>query len=59
MGYGHADKKQIQEMIRVLLKLNDIPPSDAADALAVAIYHANLSGSMLGLMNRAQLIASR
>jgi crossover junction endodeoxyribonuclease RuvC len=39
-GYGSAGKKQIQEMVRVLLELPDIPrPDDAADALAVAICH--------------------
>lgn len=37
-GYGKADKKQIQEMVRILLKLKEIPkPDDAADALAAAI----------------------
>ncbi len=37
-GYGGADKKQIQEMVRVLLQLKEIPkPDDAADALAAAI----------------------
>jgi crossover junction endodeoxyribonuclease RuvC len=36
-GYGRADKKQVQKMVRMLLNLNDIPkPDDAADALAVA-----------------------
>ncbi len=40
-GYGKADKKQIQEMVRVLLKLKEIPrPDDAADALAAALTHA-------------------
>ena len=39
-GYGGADKRQIQEMVRTLLNLDDIPkPDDAADALAVAICH--------------------
>jgi len=39
-GYGRADKHQIQEMVRTLLRLPDIPkPDDAADALAVAICH--------------------
>jgi crossover junction endodeoxyribonuclease RuvC len=39
-GYGHADKKQIQQMVKVLLGLDHIPePDDAADALAVAICH--------------------
>lgn len=37
-GYGGADKKQIQEMVRVLLRLQEVPqPDDAADALAAAI----------------------
>lgn len=37
-GYGKADKKQIQEMVRVLLQLKEVPqPDDAADALAAAI----------------------
>ncbi|OGL30608.1 crossover junction endodeoxyribonuclease RuvC [Candidatus Saccharibacteria bacterium RIFCSPHIGHO2_02_FULL_47_12] len=41
-GYGRADKKQIQEMVRVVLGLEDIPkPDDCADALAAAICHAN------------------
>jgi crossover junction endodeoxyribonuclease RuvC len=39
-GYGHADKKQMQQMVRALLSMNDTPePSDAADALAVALCH--------------------
>jgi crossover junction endodeoxyribonuclease RuvC len=40
-GYGKADKKQMQEMVRVILKLKEIPrPDDAADALAAAITHS-------------------
>lgn len=40
-GYGKADKKQMQEMVRVILKLKAIPkPDDAADALAAAITHS-------------------
>lgn len=39
-GYGSADKRQVQEMVRVLLQLDELPkPDDAADALAVAITH--------------------
>ena len=39
-GYGSAQKRQVQEMVRTLLVLSDIPrPDDAADALAVAITH--------------------
>jgi crossover junction endodeoxyribonuclease RuvC len=43
-GYGSAGKRQVQEMVRVLLSLEDIPkPDDAADALAVAITHLHTS----------------
>lgn len=41
-GYGRADKKQVQEMVKILLKMKEIPkPDDASDALAIAICHAN------------------
>lgn len=41
-GYGRAQKKQMQEMIKNVLKLKQIPqPDDTADALAVALCHAN------------------
>lgn len=40
-GYGRAEKKQIQEMVRVILQLKEIPkPDDCADALAAAITHS-------------------
>jgi crossover junction endodeoxyribonuclease RuvC len=40
-GYGKAEKKQIQEMVRVVLGLKEIPrPDDAADAIAAAITHS-------------------
>ncbi len=40
-GYGKADKKQIQEMVRLQLGLTEVPkPDDCADALAAAITHA-------------------
>ena len=43
-GYGRADKRQMQEMVKNLLKLKSIPrPDDAADALAVALCHTNAS----------------
>ncbi|RAR40568.1 crossover junction endodeoxyribonuclease RuvC [Paenibacillus sp. MDMC362] len=42
VGYGKAEKKQVQEMVRMFLKLQSIPkPDDVADALAVAICHAH------------------
>ena len=41
-GYGRADKNQIQEMVKNILKLKSIPkPDDAADAVAIAICHLN------------------
>lgn len=41
-GYGGADKHQVQMMVKLLLKMDDIArPDDAADALAVALTHAN------------------
>ncbi len=42
-GYGRADKKQVQRMVKVILNMVEIPrPDDAADALAVAICHSNV-----------------
>ena len=39
-SYGRADKRQVQEMVRALLNLREIPrPDDAADGLAIAITH--------------------
>lgn len=43
-GYGRAEKKQMQEMVRVVLRLKELPkPDDCADALATAICHAMTS----------------
>lgn len=43
-GYGNADKAQMQEMVRLLLNLDEVPhPDDAADALAVALCHVQSS----------------
>lgn len=42
VGYGRAEKKQVQEMVKVILNLSKIPtPDDAADAIAVAICHGH------------------
>jgi len=44
VGYGRAEKMQVQQMVKVLLNLNSIPkPDDVADALAIALCHANSS----------------
>ncbi|MGI5916285.1 MAG: crossover junction endodeoxyribonuclease RuvC [Anaerolineae bacterium] len=51
-GYGQADKAQVQEMVRLLLDLDDIPhPDDAADALAVSICHHH-SAHLSALLNQ-------
>lgn len=44
-GYGRADKKQIQQMVKVYLGLSSVPkPDDAADAIAVALTHIQTGG---------------
>jgi crossover junction endodeoxyribonuclease RuvC len=45
VGYGRAEKGQVQQMVKLLLGLDEAPtPHDAADALAVALCHAHASG---------------
>jgi crossover junction endodeoxyribonuclease RuvC len=51
VGNGHAQKRQVQEMVRRLLKLTGAPSPDAADALACAICHAH--GGQLGRLATA------
>ncbi|GBG08732.1 crossover junction endodeoxyribonuclease RuvC [Paenibacillus agaridevorans] len=42
VGYGKAEKRQVQEMVKMFLKLSAVPkPDDVADALAIAICHAH------------------
>lgn len=49
VGYGRAEKKQVQEMTKLILKLSKVPkPDDTADALALAICHGHSSGSLMG-----------
>jgi crossover junction endodeoxyribonuclease RuvC len=47
IGYGGADKKQIQSMVKSILSLNKTPPTDAADALAIAMCHGLHAASVL------------
>ena len=55
VGYGNAEKHQVQEMVRVLLSLNTVPePHDAADALALAICHFHHSGGQSRLLAAAR-----
>jgi crossover junction endodeoxyribonuclease RuvC len=45
VGYGNAEKHQVQEMVKLLLKMKTVPtPHDAADALAIAICHFHHAG---------------
>jgi crossover junction endodeoxyribonuclease RuvC len=44
VGHGKAAKEQVQQMVKVLLRLPETAQADASDALAVAICHANSSG---------------
>ena len=50
VGYGKADKLQVQHMVQRLLSLDGDPSADAADALACAICHANGSSGALGAL---------
>lgn len=55
VGYGAAEKHQVQEMVRVLLRMKSIPtPHDAADALAIAICHFHHAG----LKNKVKIAES-
>lgn len=48
VGYGRAEKKQVMELTRLILGLQKVPkPDDTADALAMAICHANSQGSRM------------
>ncbi len=53
VGYGRADKGQVQQMVKSLLNLEKIPkPDDTADALAIAVCHAHSFGSLTNLLKR-------
>lgn len=53
-GYGKADKRQVMDMTKRLLRLSDLPrPDDAADALAIALCHARCATSLLQRQNLA------
>jgi len=55
VGYGAADKKQVQQMVKKLLKLNRIPQADAADALAIALCHSHSRKNKLALLKGKKL----
>ena len=57
-GYGHAGKEQVQQMVRALLSMTEIPePADAADALALALCHIQIAEAKERL--GASLISAR
>ncbi|HPW09443.1 MAG TPA: crossover junction endodeoxyribonuclease RuvC [Burkholderiaceae bacterium] len=55
VGYGRADKSQIQSMVQRLLTLPGLPGPDAADALGLAITHAHAGGAMARLAQASGL----
>jgi crossover junction endodeoxyribonuclease RuvC len=61
-GHGHADKRQMQVMVRALLSMAETPePADAADALAVALCHlqAEQARRRFGLPSKSDLVRAR
>lgn len=54
VGYGHASKQQVQQMVKALLNLPEVAQEDAADALAVAICHANSRTLKLAVNNSSR-----
>lgn len=59
VGTGSADKSQVQHMVKTILKLPGTPQADAADALAVALCHANSYESLAKLAGQAQKTVRR
>lgn len=56
VGYGRAEKKQVQDMTKRILSLKEIPkPDDAADALAMAICHAHAGSSALDPIGKMRI----
>jgi len=47
VGKGQAEKSQVQQMVKSLLGLASVPAEDAADALAIAICHANTESTLI------------
>jgi len=52
VGTGAADKAQVQHMVKALLRLPGTPQEDAADALAVALCHANTQDQLIALAGK-------
>ena len=59
-GYGRANKKQVQEMTKIILKLSEIPkPDDAADAIAISINHINTIRGVGALLNNPRGLVNK
>ncbi len=57
VGYGRAEKKQIQAMVKTILNLSEAPkPDDTADALAAAICHGHCAGHLSKLEKYSSLM---
>lgn len=59
VGYGSAQKAQVQHMVRQLLSLSKVPQTDAADALAVAVCHAHSNSKLYSLTKTSRLRRGR
>jgi crossover junction endodeoxyribonuclease RuvC len=59
VGYGRAEKIQVQEMVKLLLRLDARPPEDAADALAVALCHVHHSLTLAKLSRAVSRVPAR
>jgi crossover junction endodeoxyribonuclease RuvC len=55
VGFGRADKRQVQAMVQRLLSLDRAPTRDAADALACAICHAHSASLLMALRSKASI----
>ncbi len=59
VGYGAAEKSQVQAMIQAMLKLSKAPGADASDALACAICHYHTSQSLLAVTGASKVVRGR
>ncbi|MSO21468.1 MAG: crossover junction endodeoxyribonuclease RuvC [Acidobacteria bacterium] len=59
VGYGRAEKAQVQQMVKLMLRLSEVPAEDAADALAVALCHAHHSLTMERIARPASIHPQR
>jgi len=55
VGYGRAEKRQVQSMVSEILSIHHQLSADGADALAIALCHANTQGTLAGLRRDKQM----